>query len=90
MSEPRQIVIDMAGAMEAITPEMMLAMDQSMTLVLMTRVQQAVKALREIKRAMEASDNFAVFMPDDVDPDMLVEEYIDSVLKELLPGEVQG
>jgi hypothetical protein len=89
MSEPRQIVIDMANAMEKITPEMMLAMDQSMTLVLMERVQQAVKALRDIKRAMESSDA-AVFMPLDVEGDLLVEEFIDRTLAQLLPGEVQA
>lgn len=47
--EQKKIVIDVAGAMEKITPEMMAVFDQSLTEILSKRVGELEAALRQMK-----------------------------------------
>ena len=74
------ITIDMAGAMEKITPEMLLAVDKMMADVLMQRLKEAETVFSNIMLALSFADpkvlTCTLWMPESIEKNCTVFDYV--------------
>ncbi len=80
MPEQKKIVIDMAGAMDAVTPEMIAMADKLMADVFMARLKEAEEVFENLMLAVAFADpkvlTDTLWMPTTIEPNCTVLDYI--------------
>lgn len=87
------ITIDLAGAMESITPEMLAVLDKSMTDVFQSRLKEAERVFEELMLAIAFADpnvlTDTLWMPKDIAKACTVYDYISLAKQRLCHPDIE-